>query len=552
MVPGRRYTPRYIFGVLKRRWLLVGAPLVLVAALAALLARALPDVYVAQGTVLIVPQQIPESYVRSTVTVPISERLRATALQIKSADTLASLIKEFDLYRDVRDTVSTDALVAWMASNIGIELTRANTIVVGYSSYDPAVVAKVAARLLQLVIDGSLRDRRQLADSASKFLDSELESTRSRLVEQEHRVQAFRERYAGQLSTQVPANLQILQGWQTQLQGVMEELKQERNRRTQLLDFLATDPGAGTEASNGAATKESDQRSDLAASAQSAVPEPSTPTDPLAQQLAAAQALMAQLLKKYTPQYPDVVQLQSTIADLEKAVTASAATRPADVPHVEGKADPAPGVARRQAAQTELTQLDLRIQERESLERTLRDNVETYQARIEAVPSRESEWVALTRDYQTLQQTYASMLAKREESNLSANLELRRIGEQFRIIAEPVPPSRPASPNRPSIILIGLLLGICCGLVLPILLEVTDSKLRAENEVVNALRLPVLAMLPHLMTTIDLRQRGVRRLRLGVAALILCVAAAAAAAVLPGILWPETTVDRNAGQSSKR
>ena len=37
-----------------------------------------------------------------------------------------------------------------------------------------------------------------------------------------------------------------------------------------------------------------------------------------------------------------------------------------------------------------------------------------YQARIEAVPSRESEWTALTRDYQTLQQSYASLLAKKE------------------------------------------------------------------------------------------------------------------------------------------
>ena len=59
------------------------------------------------------------------------------------------------------------------------------------------------------------------------------------------------------------------------------------------------------------------------------------------------------------------------------------------------------------------------------------------------VPTRESELVELTRDYSTLQETYASLLQKREDSKLAANLERRQIGEQFRILDPASLPQRP-------------------------------------------------------------------------------------------------------------
>ena len=49
----------------------------------------------------------------------------------------------------------------------------------------------------------------------------------------------------------------------------------------------------------------------------------------------------------------------------------------------------------------------------------------------------------LTRDYSTLQAAYTSLLMKREDSMIAANLERRQIGEQFRILD---PASRPEKP----------------------------------------------------------------------------------------------------------
>ena len=74
--------------------------------------------------------------------------------------------------------------------------------------------------------------------------------------------------------------------------------------------------------------------------------------------------------------------------------------------------------------------------------------MKVYQARVESTPTRESELIELTRDYDTLQKTYTSLLGKKEDSKIAANLERRQIGEQFKILDPARMPERPFSPDR--------------------------------------------------------------------------------------------------------
>jgi uncharacterized protein involved in exopolysaccharide biosynthesis len=508
-------------------------PVVLIGGTAILLARALPDVYYAQGTIVIVRPTIPESYVRTTVTVPMAERVQRASQQIKLSATLAPIIDEFNLYPNVRDTVLAEALQVWMARNIRIELVSPDTAIVGYSGYDQAAVRQVAARLADLFIENIQRDRETLAQNTSKFLDVELERTRKRLVEQEARVQQFREQFAGELPGQVPANLQILQGVQTQLQSVVEDLRQDRQRRTQLQEILVNarevteepEDAAGEPEPDGSATEPAEEPAPADPTGTDLVP--ADDRDPIAippgaagQRLMVARAMLEQMLKKYTPEYPDVVRLRQAIEQLE--VSAAAAPGPEATAATASVTS-----ARLSVVETEIARLDARIAEREALERRLRDANTTYQGRIEAVPGRESDWVALTRDYQTIQQAYTSLLAKKEEATLAANLERQSIGEQARIASAPVDPSRPISPNRPGVVLIGLLLGLGIGVAVVGVLEVTDSKIRSEQEVLTALRLPVLALFPRVVTSEGRRHARRRRLMLAASALMVVVVGAA-------------------------
>ena len=113
------------------------------------------------------------------------------------------------------------------------------------------------------------------------------------------------------------------------------------------------------------------------------------------------------------------------------------------------------------------------------------------------VPTRESELVELTRDYSTLQAGYASLLTKREDSKIAANLERRQIGEQFRVVDPASLPEKPYNQlQRLGAMASGPVAGLVLGVLLVGFLEYRDSSFRGEEDVLRVLSVPVLAMVP--------------------------------------------------------
>jgi uncharacterized protein involved in exopolysaccharide biosynthesis len=171
--------------------------------------------------------------------------------------------------------------------------------------------------------------------------------------------------------------------------------------------------------------------------------------------------------------------------------------------------------------QAELESLDRQIAFKEGEERRMRGAIGVYQARLEAVPGIESEWVALTRDYDTLQATYRDLLSKSENSKMAASLEQRQIGEQFRVLDPPRVPLKPHSPDRKRINLLGTLAGLGLGVLLIVLVEYRDSTMRSEADVLGAIELPLLALLPFVPTEMDLRREKRRRWLVAAAVVVL-------------------------------
>ena len=190
------------------------------------------------------------------------------------------------------------------------------------------------------------------------------------------------------------------------------------------------------------------------------------------------------------------MRARKILADLKKAADDEAAAGP--VTADEAPLTPAERLRRMRLndAQRELATLERDIAAKTAEEAQLRQTLTAYQKRIEATPTRESELIELTRDYGTLQSMYQGLLAKKQESQISANLERRQIGEQFRILDPARLPSRPFTPNRPRFYGVGILGGIVVGLALALLLEYLDRTLRSEDDVRVAIGLPVLAAIP--------------------------------------------------------
>ncbi len=105
-------------------------------------------------------------------------------------------------------------------------------------------------------------------------------------------------------------------------------------------------------------------------------------------------------------------------------------------------ADQKPAVTPAEAAQqkrildfqAELAVIDYQLAANRTEASRLNQVIAEYQAKVDVVPTRESELVELTRDYATMQAAYTNLLVKREDAMLAANLERRQIGEQFRLL----------------------------------------------------------------------------------------------------------------------
>ena len=402
---------------------------------------------------------------------------------------------------------------------------------------DAAAAQKVVEKLANFFIDTNARERGTQADQTSAFLEAQLADARTRLEAQEQRLKTFRERNSGRLPTQTQTNMQAIQNTQMALQAMVESLARDRDRKLMLERLLsdATADAAATSAAAGASPAGAPGSGDVV---------PSVGPDATPQQrLEAARAFLAQLEVRLSPKHPDVVRVKRLIADLERQVAARDLTslRPPPglaaepVPERPGSAEEARNRDRLRQMKAEIESLDRQIAFKEGEERRLRAEIGGYQARLESVPGIESEYVALTRDYDTLAASYRELLSKSENSKMAASLEQRQIGEQFRILDPPRLPLKPYSPNRARINLMGTLAGLGVGLVLLGLTYVRDSTMHSEADVLGAIELPVLALLPFVATDADLRRQKRRRTMMWAA--VVAVFAGTAALVWFLKLW---------------
>jgi uncharacterized protein involved in exopolysaccharide biosynthesis len=348
-----------------------------------------------------------------------------------------------------------------------------------------------------MVIDQNSRDRESQADSTSQFIDTQLQEAKRRLVEQEKKLEAYRQRHAGELPTQLQGNLQSIQNTNLQLQALNESMNRAMERRLlverQIADAEAT-PLAAMPVAEG-------------------VNAPAPTND--AQRLQLAKVRLASLLQFYTASHPEVVTVQRLIGDLQARVDAEAPLSPATAGSPGPAASPAEAAQRKRLLdlQSELVVIDRHLGLNRDEEARLKRTIATLQAKVDALPTRESELVELTRDYSTVQAAYGSLLMKREDSVIAANLERGQIGEQFRIIDPASMPARPYNEaQRVGSMIAGPVSGLMLGLLVVGVLAYRDSSFLREEDVAARLSLPVLALIP-VMISLRERERIVRRRR---------------------------------------
>lgn len=544
MLPGKRYTPEDILRMVWRRKWIILLPTILIGAGTAIWSSFLPDRYLAETTIVVVPQRIPQTYVRSTVTAELGERLNTISQQILSRTRLERIIEEFNLYESQRRTMIMQDIVERMRiydiklNVAGGRRNQAGSFTVGFESSNPRTAVQVAERLASMFVQENLQEREVQADATSQFLQAQLEDARRRLIEHERKLESFRQQHAGRLPSQVASNMQSLNALQAELTANAESANRERDRLMVVESAIEQATTYGLDTGINAGTNwwllaEGVLAAKQRASGGNRPDESGTQVQTTAQQLESARASLRGLELRLKPEHPDVKRLQRVIAELQVKADAEAlaAPVPSEAAPREGGVMDAGLQKRVESFRLEAKELRAKIEGRRQEEERLKGLVAAYRARLEAAPALESALTELMRDYTTIQDQYLGLLRKSEESKLAVNLERRQIGEQFKIIDGARMPERPISPNRQQLNLIGVLSGLVLGVLLAGLLEYRDTTFKTDDDIVTSLALPVLAVIPLMVTTGERRRHRRRRLVLalsGSAVSLLLVASAVA------------------------
>jgi hypothetical protein len=93
---------------------------------------------------------------------------------------------------------------------------------------------------------------------------------------------------------------------------------------------------------------------------------------------------------------------------------------------------------------------------------------------------------------------------------MARSLEVEQRGERFTEIRSPYAPSRPHSPNRLGIILLGFVLAIGGGIGLAAVAEASDSTIRGARDLREILETPPIGAVPHIYNAGDRRKRILR------------------------------------------
>ena len=532
---------RYLHLCWKRRWLIV-VPAVILPLAAGYYSMELKDQFRSTTLILVQPQKVPAQFVPTTVTAGIEERLQTISQQIFSRTRLEQIIQEFGLFAEERRTRTPEEIVEKVRSRIDLKVHRNDAFQLSYVDSSPRLAMQVTNKLASLFIEENLKVREQQAIGTSQFLSDEIDRYRERVREREKTIYDFKREHMAEMPEQLAANQSRLSQLQNQLQINSQNVIAAEDRRVQLQQQLADMERRVQQEREAAAVRlsEASAKQGAASGADGAMEARDPVLESLESELTRRRAVLDGLLSSFTEKHPDVVRARADLERLEDRVAVerervederARQQAAAPVASAGGQAGERPLVPeyppQYEGLRAELSRLGTELNRLVAQEQEIQKAIEQYQARIAATPGRQLQLTQLSEDYDNLKAVLESLINKKLQADLAENLERKQKGEQFQILDPANLPEKPFYPNRLRYLLGGFAGGLSFGVGLIVLLDFLNLGVKSRQELASALDLPVLGVIPEIVTPQDERRR--RRWKVGVSgafavALLLSVA----------------------------
>lgn len=526
----------YLRLIAHRKWLVLGVALT-IAAGTFLYSRSMPNIYTSETVILVDPQKVPDSYVKSTVTGDVRNRLSTLSQQILSATRLQRIIETLNLYPEDRKKLAREEVITRMRSDISVQVVSEfgasqdfQAFRIAYSGKDARLVAQVTNDLASLFIEENLKAREQQATGTTEFLGNQLQETRKDLEQQEAKLKEYKLKHIGEMPEQQSADLQILGQLQSQLQQQGDALARAEQSKLVLQTMLSQSaPVIDLDDGEPKMPKTADLKGEPSKQARVST-------------LSSEKAKLAALLAHYTPNHPDVRKLRKQIEQEEARESNLAAATAAAEPALGAADTPSqslpPAASTRAAApqpvthvnpviQSQLSTLDAEIAKHKEEVQRLTQSVSAYQAKLSAIPVREQEITQLVRDYEISKSHYTQLLGQQLSAETATQLEIRQKGEKFEVLDPGQVAERPSRPNRALINGAGSVAGLILGILLAVGTELLGISITSPEDISAAVSVPVLEVIPLILTRADRRRRMKRMIFASASALVTVLAVGA-------------------------
>jgi succinoglycan biosynthesis transport protein ExoP len=550
MMPNESTDFGHYVAIFKNRKKYFIIPALTIFVVATLFAYLWPATYQSSSTILIEEQQIPQEFVRSTVTGFAEQRIQSLTQQILSRVKLWEIIQQFKLYPELQEKYTREEILEKMRDNIKLETISAEvgdprkrrggqpsvTIAfsIAYRGANPGMVQKVSGTLASLYLEQNLKTREAQAQSTTKFLEAELKELQERIQKLGAQITAFKEQHEGLLPEQQPFNREQVARLELEIKQLENYIRTTEERKSYLEGQLATvSPDNTYTGGSGAKIMLS-------------------PTD----RLKALQVVLADLRSKFAPDHPDIRKTVREIAELKKlagTTSGSAVERRKRLAQLKNELAEKQGKYSDQHPETkklknEIAQLEQLEQESKkpsgaakattepenpayislatqakaaeidisafrSQQTAVQSKLKKYRERLEEAPKVEQGYMALMRDYQNAHVKHQEVMNKILEARISEGMEEHQKGEKFTLIDPASFPEKPVSPNRLAILLGGVAASLAVGFGCVALVEHLDRSVKNSDDLVRLTGLPVLGSIIRIQIKEDIfRARRKRKL----------------------------------------
>lgn len=332
-------------------------------------------------------------------------------------------------------------LAGWIKGGLEVQPSReSNLINVSYTSPEPRFAAAMANAFVQAYLDTTLDLRVDPARQYSTFFDSRAKELRDALERAQAKVSDF-QRDKGIIATDERLDIETarLQELSSQLVA-LQAVSAESNSRQALARGESADRLPEVLNSGLVSTLRAD--------------------------LGRAEARFQELSSRLGENHPQLVEARASITELRSRLNA-------EMRRVSGGASVANTINRQREAE-------------------VRASLELQRAKVLKLKSLRDESAVLIKDVENAQRAYDAVLARRDQTNL----ESRTTQTNAQSLTQASPPSTPSAPKIVMNTLLSIVVGAMLGIAAVLLLEFLDRRVRVPTDLIDALGLPMLGVMP--------------------------------------------------------